>query len=138
MKINRQVDYAVRAVLHLAQLGPGERAATARIAEKQQIPPTFLAKIVSQLAAAGVVRATRGARGGVALARDAADISLLDVMEAIDGPVTVIDCTVDPNACPMSAGCSVRPVWCDVRAEFMGHLRRTRFSQLVNGKLVTA
>ena len=61
MQITRQADYAIRAVLYLAELAAGSRASTAQIASAQQIPLTFLAKIVSQLAALGVVRATRGA-----------------------------------------------------------------------------
>lgn len=56
MQITRQADYAVRAVLYLAQLGPEQRAATSQIAEEQQIPPSFLAKIVSQLSVAGLLR----------------------------------------------------------------------------------
>jgi len=79
MQITRQADYAVRAVVHLSGLENGGRAPTSKIAAEQNIPPSFLAKIVSQLSVAGVVQTSRGARGGVSLARDAADISLLEV-----------------------------------------------------------
>ncbi len=133
MQITRQADYAVRAVLYLANLKPGHRASTAQIAADQHIPLTFLAKIVSQLSASGVVRATRGARGGVTLARPADEISLLDVVEIIDGPITVNECTTDPSSCPMGSGCAVRPVWCDVRTELANRLSQTKFGQLVAG-----
>ncbi|MEK7785839.1 MAG: Rrf2 family transcriptional regulator, partial [Chloroflexota bacterium] len=63
MQITRQADYAVRAVVHLAHLEPGARASTSRISEEQQIPLTFLAKIVSHLSVAGLLHTTRGARG---------------------------------------------------------------------------
>ena len=86
MQITRQADYAVRAVLYLAGLNNGRRAPTSEIAREQRIPPSFLAKIVSQLSVAGVVQTSRGARGGVSLARPSRDISLLEVIEAIDGP----------------------------------------------------
>jgi Rrf2 family protein len=69
MQITRQADYAMRAVAYLANLGPEQRAATSQIAEEQQIPPSFLAKIVSQLSVAGLLQTSRGARGGVSLAR---------------------------------------------------------------------
>jgi len=69
MQITRQADYAVRAVLYLARLGGGERAATSIVAEEQRIPPSFLAKIISQLSIAGLLHTSRGARGGVMLAR---------------------------------------------------------------------
>ena len=64
MQITRQADYAVRAVLYLASLGEGGRAPTGQIARKQHVPPSFLAKIVSQLSVAGVLHTSRGAPGG--------------------------------------------------------------------------
>src|SRR4030065_554313 len=87
MQITKQADYAVRAVLYLAGLADGRRAPTSQIARDQKIPPSFLAKIVSQLSVAGMVQTSRGARGGVTLARDPAEITLLEVIEAIDGPI---------------------------------------------------
>jgi Rrf2 family protein len=131
VQITRQADYAVRAVLYLAQLGPNARASTAHIAREQSIPTTFLAKIVSQLAAAGVVRATRGARGGVSLARGPEEISLLEIVEAIDGPVMLNDCVTEPHQCPLSDDCAVRDVWCDAQAKLVTHLAQTHFGQLV-------
>ena len=69
MQITRQADYAVRAVYYLTLLGSDGRAATSKIAKKQHIPASFLAKIVSQLSVAGLLKTSRGARGGVSLAR---------------------------------------------------------------------
>lgn len=131
MQITRQADYAVRAVLYLAELGPGARAATAQIAEDQRIPVTFLAKIISQLAAAGILRATRGAKGGVTLARPPHEINLLEIVEAIDGPVMLNHCTTDPSACPLGDDCSVREVWCEAQADLVKRLTMTNFGQLV-------
>ena len=99
MQITRQADYAVRAVLYLAKLGPDQRAATSQIALDQQIPPSFLAKIVSQLSVAGLLQTSRGARGGVSLARKPAEISLLEVVEAIDGPILLNECVAGNGAC---------------------------------------
>lgn len=64
MQITRQADYAVRAMVYLAQIGPEKRASTSQIAQEKQIPPSFLAKIVSQLSVAGLLQTSRGARGG--------------------------------------------------------------------------
>lgn len=69
MQITRQADYAIRAMLYLANLQPGERAATSQIAENKKIPSSFLAKIISQLSIAGLIHTSRGAHGGVTLAR---------------------------------------------------------------------
>ncbi|MBN1668877.1 MAG: Rrf2 family transcriptional regulator [Anaerolineales bacterium] len=132
MQITRQADYAVRAVYYLAQLGPESRAATSQIAEKQQIPPSFLAKIISQLSVAGLLHTSRGARGGVSLARPAAEISLLEVVEAIDGPILLNDCVLDKNACSFSEDCPMRPVWCEAQKELIDHLRTSNFAQFIS------
>ena len=65
MQITRQADYALRAMVFLARLEPNNKAATKKIAEQQKIPPSFLAKIVSQLSIAGLIHTSRGAHGGV-------------------------------------------------------------------------
>lgn len=132
MQITRQADYAVRAVLYLAEHGPATRVATAEVAEKQRIPLSFLAKIMAQLSAAGIVRSTRGAHGGVALGRPADEISLLDIVEAIDGPVLLNECVLDPTACPLGADCTVHRVWCQAQSELVDRLARVNFRYLAS------
>ena len=128
MQITRQADYAVRAMLYLAQLGPDQRASTSQIAEEKQIPPSFLAKIVSQLSVAGLLQTSRGARGGVTLARSAAEISLLDVVEAIDGPILLNECVGESGMCAFNEICPMKPVWCDAQQELVKRLGRTNFA----------
>ena len=133
MQITRQADYAVRAVLYLAQLGPDMRAATSQIAQEQRIPPSFLAKIVSQLSVAGLLQTSRGARGGVSLARTPDQISLLEVVEAIDGPILLNECVGENGGtCTFSDDCPMRPIWCDVQVELITRLKNTNFSQFLN------
>ena len=136
MQITRQADYAMRAVAYLANLGPDQRAATSQIAEEQQIPPSFLAKIVSQLSVAGLLQTSRGARGGVSLARTPDDISFLEVVEAIDGPILINECVVDHNACTFGDSCALRPVFCDAQADLVNRLEATSFETVIktNGK----
>ena len=111
MEISRRTDYGVRVILDLASLEKGERASTQEIAERQSIPAPFLAKIVSQLSTSGLVETYRGAGGGVVLARPASEINLLDVIEALDGPVRLNRCTTDPDACPRDEHCPVHDIW---------------------------
>jgi Rrf2 family protein len=132
MQITRQADYAVRAVLYLAQLGPDRRAATSQIAQDQQIPPSFLAKIVSQLSVAGLLQTSRGARGGVSLAREPEEISLLDVVEAIDGPILLNECVSASGACAFGDVCPMRPVWCDAQSELVDRLKVTTFDHFLS------
>jgi len=137
MQITRQADYAVRAVLHLASNGD-QRIATSMIAEKQRIPPSFLAKIISQLSIAGLLHTSRGARGGVTLARDAKDITLLQVVEAIDGPIQLNECVGDGGTCSFDESCPLRPVWCDAQEELVGRLKNTNFADMKVKDKVTA
>ncbi len=131
MQITRQADYAVRAMLYLSKIGPEQRASTSQIAEQKQIPPSFLAKIVSQLSVAGLLQTSRGARGGVSLARPAGEISLLDVVEAIDGPILLNECVGEHNSCEFGSACPMKPVWCDAQKELVNRLGETTFANLL-------
>jgi Rrf2 family protein len=131
MQITRQADYAVRAVLHLAKVGNAERSATSTIAKEQNIPPSFLAKIISQLSIAGLLHTSRGARGGVTLARDPKDITLLEVVEAIDGPIQLNECVGDNGLCTYDDHCPIKPVWCDAQDELVKRLKGTNFAQML-------
>ena len=130
MQITRQADYAVRAVLHLARTGD-QRTATSMIAEEQHIPPSFLAKIISQLSIAGLLHTSRGARGGVTLAREAKDITLLEVVEAIDGPIQLNECVGNSGTCSFEDNCPLRPVWCDAQEELVSKLKGTNFADMM-------
>jgi len=130
MQITRQADYAIRAVLYLARLGPTQHAATSTVAQEQRIPPSFLAKIISQLSIAGLLHTSRGARGGVTLARDPQEISLLDVVEAIDGPILLNECVGDTGKCTMDDSCPLHPIWCEAQEALVKRLRETKFGNL--------
>ncbi len=131
MQITRQADYAVRAVLHLARMGNTERAATSTVAKEQHIPPSFLAKIISQLSIAGLLHTSRGARGGVTLARDPQDITLLEVVEAIDGPIQLNECVGSTGVCNFDDNCPIKPVWCNAQEELVNRLKSTNFADLL-------
>ena len=129
MQITRQADYALRAVIYLSRLKENEKAATALIAEDQKIPPSFLAKIISQLSIASLIHTSRGARGGVSLAKPANEISVLDVIEAIDGPVLLNECTDNSTSCPLISSCPLQMLWCEARADLADKLSGVTFSR---------
>lgn len=133
MQITRQADYALRAMYYLAKLDPTQRAATSQIAQEQRIPPSFLAKIISQLSIAGLIHTSRGARGGVSLARTPEDISILEVVEAIDGPIMLNECTSSVDACPFGEECPIRPLWCETQNDLVARLKVTTFATFNNG-----
>lgn len=133
MQITRQADYAVRAIMYLAQVEPGQKAATSKIAKEQKIPLSFLAKIIAQLSVAGLLQTMRGARGGVSLARKPEKISMLEVVEAIDGPIQLNECVRRRHKCPLK-GCPMKSVWRDAQADLVKRLKSTDFGQFVNGQ----
>jgi len=132
MQITRQADYALRTIIYLSQLEKGKKAPTNIIAQKQQIPPSFLAKIISQLCVVGIIHTTKGAHGGVSLAKSPQEITVLAVIEAIDGPVTLNECTLNPEICNFSKDCSMHRIWCDLRKELVKRLATTTFEQFAN------
>lgn len=133
MQITRQADYAIRAVLYISKLDHNQRSATSQIAKEQRIPPSFLAKIISQLSIAGLLQTSRGARGGVMLAKPSEEITLLEVVEAIDGPIALNECVHDDGACSFGDDCPLRPIWCDAQADLVQRLKATNFAQFSNG-----
>lgn len=131
MQITRRADYAIRTVLDVARLQPGEVALTGEVAERQRIPAPFLAKIVLALTRAGILRSFRGSGGGIALAKPADQITLLQVVEAVDGPVAMNRCVLWPDECERSDACPVHKVWCDTRALLAEHLGAISIASLI-------
>ncbi len=130
MQITRQADYAIRAMRYLSTKGLDKRSPTSTVAKEMKIPPSFLAKIISQLSIAGLLQTSRGARGGVALAHPASEISLLDVVEAIDGPILLNECVGNPGKCEFEEECAMHPIWKDAQEMLVKRLRETTFEKL--------
>ena len=130
MLITRETDYAVRTVLFLAMRRDG--VANAReIAETMRIPGSFLAKILQRLVRRGLVKSTRGARGGFSLARPPSRISLFTIMEAIQGPAGINSCAVNGARCGLSRSCAVHPVWVGIRRNVEARLKRETIAKLM-------
>ncbi|MEN6348604.1 MAG: Rrf2 family transcriptional regulator [Syntrophomonas sp.] len=99
MNINLATDYSFRAVLFLAQQPRGEVVEAQTIARQQAVPIRYLLKIMPSLIKAGIVKSQRGIGGGYMLARDPREITLLDVVEAIEGPIRLNRCLEEDNYC---------------------------------------
>jgi Rrf2 family protein len=117
MQLTRAGDYGVRAMVHLASLPAGSRVSLGHLAEACRAPAAFLAKVLQRLAAAGLVLSHRGAAGGFQLNASASQISLLDVVEAMEGPLQLNVCTGYPGApvCDRQTGCAVHRVWMEAQ-----------------------
>jgi Rrf2 family protein len=132
--ITRKTDYAIRCVLHLATTVK-DVVMVNEIAAEREIPPSFLAKILQTLAKAGIVESIRGVKGGFRLARKSSDISLLDVVEAMEGTVAMNICAADKKMCGSSSTCVVHPVWLDIRKDVEDRLRQWDFAKLSFSKI---
>ena len=112
LRLSKKADYGLIAMRHLALL-PVTTASSAReIAEQYDIPVELLAKVLQRLSRQGLLVSHQGTRGGYHLARSAKAISVADVIQAIDGPVTVTACSEDSPDCDQYEKCSVRdPLW---------------------------
>jgi Rrf2 family protein len=115
ISISRETDYAARVILHLSLQPPGSRTTARQIAEQRLIPRALVRRVVTRLSAAGLVVTARGNDGGIALARPAAEISLLEVVEALEGPLALNACTVEPGICPLMPVCTVHDAWVQAR-----------------------
>ena len=114
MKFSTKVRYGVRAMIELACRYDGQPVQLASVAEHQDISAKYLHAVMQQLKVAGLVRAIRGARGGFILTRHPSKIRLVEVVEAIDGPVRVVDCVHADCSFDRPGVCVARMVWCDV------------------------
>lgn len=130
MEITQQADYAVRAVLELALSPTADLISSEQIAWRQNIPLAFLTKILARLAAGQIVFTQRGVNGGIRLALPADQISLLQVVEAIDGPITLNRCNRTPGECPRDSICAVHPIWASLCYELRASLSNIKFSDL--------
>ena len=131
MEISRQADYAVRAVRELVKAGPGALLQTHSIAAKQEIPEKYLPTIIRTLARAGLLRTLRGSQGGVSLARQPHAITLLEVVEAIDGPVLLNRCRIRPGECqPGGQPCALHDFWENLVAEVRSRMEDVSFDRL--------
>jgi Rrf2 family protein len=107
VELTRQADYALRCVLEVAR---HDRISAAEIAARQQLSPSFVGKIVSTLARAGVLETHRGAAGGVQLGRPAEAITVLDIIQAVQGPILINRCVRTPPGCVLVDRCPIAPV----------------------------
>jgi len=132
MKISRKSDYALRAVLYIARQTNDKRSSINAIAESERVPRDFLAKILKELTRAEILKSYQGVHGGYQLSRPAAQISVLDVIEAMDGPLGVNLCVRGETGCDCdrSDRCATHPYWKKVQVQLRNTLKSETFAKL--------
>jgi len=131
MKLSTKGQYGTRALLDLA-LHRGEGPVPLKdIAQRQDISLQYLEHLITPLIAAGIVRSTRGARGGVWLVRPPQKIRLSEVIQLLEGQIAPVECINNPESCPRSDFCATRDVWSELKKAMDGVLESTTLQDLV-------
>ncbi|HKH99753.1 MAG TPA: Rrf2 family transcriptional regulator [Candidatus Sulfotelmatobacter sp.] len=116
MQITRATDYAVRVMIHLAGLPPGSTVRQSELSKATDVSGHFLSKVLQQLVRSGLIRSQRGSGGGYVLALAPNSVSLLDVVEAMEGPVRLNQCLEEGPSCDKKSWCPAHQVWAEAQA----------------------
>ena len=111
MRISSRCEYGLRAMVYLAARGGEHPVPLPEIAAEEGIPAPFLERILARLREGGLVKATRGVTGGYQLARESAGIAVGDIVTALEGPLSLVGCVPDEEACARAESCASRVVW---------------------------
>ncbi len=112
LRLSKKADYALMAMKHLAVRTDAASASAREIAEQYDIPVELMAKVLQQLARRGLLTSHQGTRGGYQLSRPTTSISVADIIQAIDGPLTMTSCSTEDEQCEQFTKCNVRdPLW---------------------------
>jgi len=132
MQLTRAADYAVRVLVHLAGQPVHTRASRADLAEAAECPEQFLSKVLQSLTRAGLVVSHRGNTGGFELPVSRQEVTLLDVVEAIEGPIRLNLCLTSGEACRRLGSCPAHPVWAEAQRAMLEVLRRSTIRDLAH------
>ena len=131
MKLSTKGQYGTRALLDLALHKEEEPVLLKKIAQRQQIPLLYLEHLIAPLIAGGIMRSTRGAKGGVSLAKSPKEIKLSEVIQLLEGSSAPVECVNNPEMCARSELCVTRDIWGELKQAIDGVLESTTLWDLV-------
>jgi Rrf2 family protein len=129
IRLNRETDYSFRVILALTKAGIETRLSTSQIQKEMHIPPSFLHRIIASLGHNNIIKTFPGREGGVQLARSPEDISLLDIYEAVEGPIQLSICFSGETDCPLDTPCPVQKCLRHVQKAIVHELGSVHFDQ---------
>lgn len=133
LKVSAKTRYALRILLDVAAHSRDAKPRSiAEISKSQHISLKFISRLVIPLREAGLLRSVRGSGGGFRLARSPEDVTLLNVVETMQGPLTILDCLTDEGCCPRKPFCLARQIWADVNTGFMNVLARVTLAKILD------
>ena len=131
MKLSTRARYGTRALLDVALHHSEGPVLLKDIAHRQEIPLPYLEHLIAPLIVAGIVRSTRGARGGISLLKPPSEIKLSEVLDYLEGSIAPVECINDPKVCSRSGSCATRDVWGELKAAMNGVLGSLTLQDLV-------
>ena len=132
MKLSTRARYGTRALLDLALHSDEGMVLLKNIAQRQGISVAYLEHLMTPLIASGIIRSTRGAKGGVSLLKHPKEIKLSEVIELLEGSISPVDCVNYPTVCPRSATCATRDIWDEMKKAIDKILENTTLQDLVD------
>lgn len=130
MRLTMKGDYGLRAMIDLAAHSGRGPVPSSEIAVRQMVPEHFLDQLLISLRRAGLLKSQRGPQGGHMLARPASQISMYDVIVALEGVTAPIECVPSPSMCQLSPGCGMRDVWVQIEEFARDLLSKTTLDDL--------
>lgn len=130
MQLTRAADYAVRMMIQFASAPAGTRLTREALAEATGLPESFLGKILQSLTRAGLVRSRRGTDGGFVLVADARKLTLVEIIEAVDGPIALNLCLMNGRRCDQQDWCGGHRLWARAQAAMVNVLRSQSLAEL--------
>jgi Rrf2 family protein len=131
MKISTKGRYGLRFLIDLADHERRGNVTLREVSRRQAISEKYLWQVVNPLKKAGLIRAASGPGGGYALAREAKEVTLRDILAVLEGEEVFVSCTQEPDACPRSSACASREVWREVDEKLTGVLESITLAGMV-------
>lgn len=131
MKISTKGRYGLRILLDLALHSDVKLRLIRDIAKSQQISEKYISRLIIDLRRAQMVKSIRGSKGGYELAKDPQEITLLDVVEVMEGPLSIVDCVREPGRCTRNQICATREIWQNLNSEFRESMRKVTLQDII-------
>ncbi len=132
MKISTKGRYGLRILLDLAQNASERPRMISEICKSQGLSQKYVGRLIIRLRKSGIVSSVRGAKGGYKMARALKDISLLEVIETMEGPLSIVHCVTCPARCKRSEHCIARNVWCTLNEEIRNSFRKISLQEILD------
>ena len=132
MKLSTRIRYGLRAIIDLYSNYDGSPVLVKDVAARQQISKKYLENLLISLKNAGLVRSIRGAKGGYIAVKSPNEITVEDVMVALEGPISFVECDSDPSFCDEQADCVTKRIWTEARSAFVSVMRSYTLADLID------